>query len=79
MPIFAFGQLHHYRLLTLHRYLLLRTEQKLNLFVRLIARVAFDMVVVVDGSGSMDLQDYETTNGRVQTRLEGARTALDIL
>lgn len=37
-----------------------------------------DMVVVVDGSGSMDIDDF-LYDGRRRTRVEGVKTALDML
>lgn len=50
----------------------------INLFVPH-RKSGVDMVILVDGSGSMNLEDYETENRRVLTRLEGARLALDVL
>lgn len=38
-----------------------------------------DMVILVDGSGSMDLQDYVGADRRPRTRLEGVRAALETL
>jgi Mg-chelatase subunit ChlD len=38
-----------------------------------------DMVVVVDGSGSMDLEDYLGRDGRPSSRLEGVKKALEVL
>lgn len=50
----------------------------LNLFVPH-RRSGVDMVIVVDASGSMDLRDYVGTDGRARSRIEGVKTALDIL
>lgn len=51
---------------------------RLNLFVPH-RKGAVDMVILIDGSGSMDHQDYVGQDGRPHSRLEGVRDALDTL
>lgn len=50
---------------------------QINLFIPH-RKSGVDIVIVVDGSGSMDLKDF-VYDGRPRTRLDGVKTALDLL
>jgi len=58
--------------------LVINRQTELSMFVPH-QKGSVDMVVVIDGSGSMDLQDYLGRDGRPSTRLEGVKKALETL
>ncbi|MCX6580008.1 MAG: VWA domain-containing protein [Candidatus Aminicenantes bacterium] len=58
--------------------LVLDENTTINLFVPH-RKSGVDMVIVVDGSGSMDLCDYLGSDSRAHSRLEGVKTAMETL
>ncbi|MCX6580009.1 MAG: caspase family protein [Candidatus Aminicenantes bacterium] len=65
-------------LITAKSVLVFDENTMINLFVPH-RKSGVDMVIVIDASGSMDLCDYVGVDGRAHSRLEGIKTALEIL